>query len=52
MGEWVGPRVGLDVVVEREILPLWELNPGCPADSLDTILTDLLMTEENHEKSQ
>jgi hypothetical protein len=25
---WVDPRVGLDVVVKRKILPCWELNPS------------------------
>jgi len=37
----MGPKVGLDVVVKRKSLfcPYWELNPGCPACSLVTILT-------------
>lgn len=49
-----GPRVSLDVMVERKVLPIWELNPGCLADSLDmklTVLFHLCMIEENHEKS-
>jgi hypothetical protein len=31
IGGWVGPRVGLDAVEKRKILPYRESNPGRPA---------------------
>jgi hypothetical protein len=39
----VGPRVGMEVVAERkkEFCPCRESNPGRPARSLVTILTEL-----------
>jgi hypothetical protein len=33
LGGWVGPRIGLDAVEERQILPCRESNPGRPARS-------------------
>lgn len=38
---WVWPRVGLDSVVKIKILLLRESNPGNPAQSLITTLTEL-----------
>jgi hypothetical protein len=39
---WVGPVASLDVVAKRNISrPCMESNPGCPASSLITILTEL-----------
>jgi hypothetical protein len=35
---WVGPRVEIDVVANRKILPFQESNPGRPARSLVTVL--------------
>jgi hypothetical protein len=40
-GGWVGSGVGLDVVTKREILLYLEPNPGLPARSLVTVLTQL-----------
>jgi len=35
MGGWMGPRAGLDAVVNRKIpSPCRESNPDCPAPSL------------------
>jgi hypothetical protein len=43
IGGWVGPRSGLDAVVERKIpCSHQELKPGHPTHSLDTKLTELL----------
>jgi hypothetical protein len=42
VGGWVGPRAGLDASVKRKCLTLCrESNPGRPAPSLVTILTEL-----------
>jgi hypothetical protein len=40
-GDWVSPRAGLDAVAKRKNLAFRESNPGHPASSLVTILTDL-----------
>jgi len=41
-GNWVGPRAGPDAMVKRKILcPCRESNPGRPARSLVTVLTEL-----------
>lgn len=36
-GSWVGPRVGLDALIIKKILPYWEFNPDHPVHSLVTI---------------
>jgi hypothetical protein len=42
IGGWVNPRANLDVVAKRKSpYPCQESNPGCPAHSLVTILTEL-----------
>jgi hypothetical protein len=42
IGGWVAPRATLDMVVMRKYpYPRWESNPGRPAHSLVTILTEL-----------
>jgi len=44
IGGWVGPRAGLDAIAKRTISHhclCWELNPGRPARSLVSILTEL-----------
>jgi hypothetical protein len=38
---WVGLRASLDIVATRKILLCWQLNPGYPAHSPVTILTEL-----------
>jgi len=46
----VSPRAGLDAVAKRKILcSCWEWNPGRPARSLVTILTELYrLTQGSH----
>jgi hypothetical protein len=42
IGSWIGPRASVYMVVKRKITaPYSESNPGCPAHSSVTILTDL-----------
>jgi hypothetical protein len=45
IGGWVGPRIGLDVVAERKILPFRESNPDRPAGNLVvTLPTELRLS--------
>jgi len=42
IGGWMGPTAGLDEVLKRKnSCSQWEMNPGCSAHSLVTILTEL-----------
>jgi hypothetical protein len=41
IGVWVGPIAGLDAVTGKNPSSCQELNPGCPAHSLVTLLTEL-----------
>jgi hypothetical protein len=48
---WVGPRARLGMVVKRKIPgPCRELNPGHPACSLVTILTELFQLLKTYKK--
>jgi hypothetical protein len=52
IGGWVGPRVSLDTVGKRKILPLPVIEPHCPAHSLVTILTELSWIHNSLIKNQ
>jgi hypothetical protein len=48
IGGWVGPIDGLDAVAKwKGPWPYWEQNPGRPARSLVTILTELCNNNNN-----
>jgi hypothetical protein len=40
VGSWVGPKVDLDFVAKRKIMPCRESNPGRPSRSIITRYTD------------
>lgn len=41
IGGYMGPRDSVDVVAKRELLLHRESNPGCPARSVVSMLTEL-----------